>query len=235
MKNIVLGLILLTSISIQLKAQNEKGFIGISLGPSIPLGDLASKNINNSAAGFANTGAIFDVSFAHKLGGGKFGITAVLRGQSNPMDVQAMADEFNNQSPGVNWKVESTSWGVGGFMFGGFVSIPVSNKASFDTRAMIGFLSSISPDYTITASGPGGSVWVKQGTTTATSFAYMFGAGFKFDVAPRLYLLTNLDYLGSKPEFRNVETTTSWGERQRSTWSQNMGTLNLSIGVALKI
>ncbi len=93
MKNIVLSLILLTSISIQLKAQNEKGFIGISLGPSIPLGDLASKNPNNSAAGFANTGAIFDISFAHKLGGGNLGITAILRGQSNPTDAQAMADE----------------------------------------------------------------------------------------------------------------------------------------------
>jgi hypothetical protein len=235
MKKVVIGLILLTTISIQLKAQNEKGFIGISLGPSIPMGDLASKNPNNSAAGWANTGAIFDVSFAHKIGGGNFGITALLRGQSNPVDVDAFAEELVNQSPGVKWTVESSSWGIGGLMFGGFASFPVSEKASFDTRVMIGFLSSASPDYTITGSGPGGTAWVKQGTTTATSFAYMFGAGFKFDIAPRLYLLTNLDYLGSKPEFRNVETTTSLGERQRSTWSQNMGTLNLSIGVALKI
>jgi hypothetical protein len=30
MKKVVIGLILLTTISIQLKAQNEKGFIGIS-------------------------------------------------------------------------------------------------------------------------------------------------------------------------------------------------------------
>ncbi|MFY8019584.1 MAG: hypothetical protein ACOVP1_00245 [Bacteroidia bacterium] len=235
MKKVVLGFILLTAISIQLKAQNEKGFIGISLGPSIPMGDLASKNINNNSAGFANTGAIFDISFAHKLGAGKFGITAILRGQSNPTDAQAMADELAIQSPGVNFTVESKNWGIGGFMFGGFASIPVSNKASFDTRVMIGFLSSTSPDITITGSGPGGSAWVKQGSTGASAFAYMFGAGFKFDIAPRLYLLTNLDYLGSKPEFRNVETTTSLGERQRSTWSQNIGTLNLSIGVALKI
>lgn len=146
-----------------------------------------------------------------------------------------MAEELANQSPGVVWSVESKNWGIGGLMFGGFASIPVSNKATFDTRAMIGFLSSTSPDITITATGTGGSAWIKQGTTNATAFAYMFGAGFKFDIAPKLYLLTNLDYLGSKPEFRNVETTTSLGERQRSTWSQSMGTLNLSIGVALKI
>lgn len=235
MKKVILSLILLTILSSQIKAQDEKGFIGISVGPSIPMGDLASKDANNDAAGWANTGAIFDISFAYKLGGGNFGITALLRGQANPTDAQALADEIANQFAGVNWTVESAGWGIGGLMFGGFGSFPISEKASFDTRAMIGFLSATSPEITITGTGPGGTAWIKQGSTAAYSFAYLLGAGFKFDVGRKLYLLTNIDYLGSNPEFRNVETTTSLGTRERSTWSQSMGTLNLSIGLALKI
>jgi hypothetical protein len=225
----------MTTLSSPIHAQDEKGFIGVSIGPSIPLGDLASKNPNNDAAGWANTGAIFEISFAYKLGGGNFGVTALLRGQANPYDAQALADELANQVTGVNWTVETTAWGIGGLMFGGFGSFPISEKASFDTRAMIGFLSTTSPEITSTISGPGGTAWFKRGSTDASSFAYLIGAGFKFDVRRKLYLLTNLDYLSTNPEFRNVETTTSLGTRVKSTWSQSMKTLNLSIGIALKI
>lgn len=235
MKKVILSLFFLTTISSQIKAQDEKGFIGVSIGPSIPMGDLASKDANNDAAGWANTGAIFDISFTYKLGKGNFGLTALLRGQSNLTDAQALVDEIANQYPGINWTVESGNWGVGGLMFGGFGSFPISEKASFDTRAMIGFLSATSPEITITGTDPGGTAWIKQESTAASSFAYLLGAGFKFDIGRKLYLLTNLDYLGLNPEFRNVETTTSLGTREKSTWGQSMGTINLSIGIALKI
>ena len=223
------------TITSQSYAQDEKGYIGISLGPSIPMGDLSSKDIDNDAAGWANTGAVFDISFAYKLGEGNFGITALLRGQANPTDAQALADEFANQLPGVDWTVKSDAWGIGGLMFGGFGSFPLSEKSSFDTRAMIGFLSVSSPELTVTVTGPGGTAWVKQSSTSATSFAYLIGAGFKFDIGSKLYLLTNLDYLGSNPEFSNVEVTASDGSRGTDTWSQSMGTLNLSVGIALKL
>ena len=120
-------------------------------------------------------------------------------------------------------------------MFGCFGSFPISEKASFDTRVMIGFLSASSPEITITGTGPGGTAWIKQGSTTGASFAYLIGAGFKFDIGSKVYLLTNLDYLGSNPEFSKVELTTSDGSRDTDTWSQNIGTLNLSVGIALKL
>jgi hypothetical protein len=235
MKKIIFSLIAVMTFVLQSQAQDKKGYIGLSIGPSIPMGDLASKDADNDAAGWANTGAIFDISFAYKLGNGNFGISALLRGQSNPTDAQSLADELANQVAGVNWTVESAGWGIGGLMFGGFGSFPISEKSSFDSRAMIGFLSATSPEITITGSGPGGTVWVKQSSTASTSFAYLLGAGFKFDLGKKLYLLTNLDYLGSNPEFKNVETTASDGTREKNTWSQSMGTINLSVGIALKL
>lgn len=235
MKKTIIILMAVLAITTQGIAQNDKGYIGISLGPSIPLGDLASKNFDNDAAGWADLGAIVDFSFAYKLGEGNFGITALLRGQSNPIDAQALANELANQLPGVSWTVESESWGIGGLLFGGFGTFPVSDKAAFDIKAMIGFLNASSPELTFTASVPGAAIWVRQSSASATSFAYLLGAGFKFDIGERFYLLTNLDYLGSNPEFSNVQTTTSEGSGTTNTWSQTMGTLNLSIGIALKI
>jgi hypothetical protein len=131
MKKIVLSLVALMTFIFQSHAQDEKGYIGISLGPSIPMGDLSSKDADNDAAGWANTGAVFDISFAYKLGEGNFGITALLRGQANPTDAQGLADELANQVAGVNWTVESDGWGIGGLMFGGFGSFPISEKTSF--------------------------------------------------------------------------------------------------------
>ncbi len=235
MKKFVSSLVVLTTIVLHTQAQDAKGYIGFSLGPSIPMGDLASKDADNNAAGWAKTGAIFDISFGYKLGNGNFGISALLRGQTNPTDAQSLADELANQAAGVNWTVESAGWGIGGLMFGGFGSFPISEKSSFDTRAMIGFLSATSPEITLTASGPGGTFWFKQSSASTNSFAYLLGAGFKFDIGKKLYLLTNLDYLGSNPEFKNVETLSSDGTREKSTWSQSMGSINISAGLALKL
>lgn len=235
MKKVIFSMVALLTMATQIYAQDEKGYIGISLGPSIPMGDLSSKDADNEAAGWANTGAMFDISFAYKLGESNFGVTALLRGQANPTDAQALVDEIANQNPGINWTVESDGWGIGGLMFGGFGSFPISEKASFDTRAMIGFLSASSPEITVTGTGPGGTAWIKQGSSTSSSFAYLIGAGFKFDVGSKIYLLTNLDYLGSNPEFSNVELTASDGSRETDTWSQSMGTLNFSVGIALKL
>lgn len=235
MKKAVFSLVALLTMASLSYSQDEKGYIGISLGPSIPMGDLSSKDVDNEAAGFANSGAVFDISFAYKLGEGNFGLTALLRGQSNPTDAQAIADVFAYEFPSFGWTVDSDGWGIGGFMLGGFGSFPISKKYTFDTRAMIGFLSASSPEFNVTGTGPGGSLWVKQSSKSATSFAYLIGAGFKFKISNRLYLLTNLDYLASNPEFLNVETIASDGSRQTDTWSQSLGTLNLSVGIALKI
>ncbi|MCC6286531.1 MAG: hypothetical protein IT249_01470 [Chitinophagaceae bacterium] len=61
--------IMLTGISIFIASivfgqitENRRGYIGISVGPAIPIGGFASKDANNNNAGFATTGTVFDVS-----------------------------------------------------------------------------------------------------------------------------------------------------------------------------
>jgi hypothetical protein len=223
MKKYILNLIILTAVALNTQAQYQKGHIGLSMGPSIPLGDFASKNIDNSNSGFANTGAFLDISFAYKLGYGNFGLTALLRGQSNPINAQALVNEMAQPIiVEANW-IENTSWNLGGLMFGGFGSFPISQKISFDTRAMIGFLRTTSPETTVTF--PGLSKIIIKQSVSATSFAYSMGIGFRFELGEKLDLLTNLDYLGSNSEFKNVATT----------FNQSIKTINLSIGIALKL
>jgi hypothetical protein len=212
----------------------DKGYIAISLGSSTPIGEFASKDPNNNAAGYAKSGAIFDISYGYKFGK-NFGISALLRGQANTTDAQAIADQLSKQNPGVSGTVDSKAWSIGGYMVGGYGSFPISEKVSFESKAMFGFLSATSPELTVNLSGPGGTAWFKQNSSSSSTFAYLLSAGFKYNAGKRICLLANFDYLGAKPEFSNVETTSSTGSSSKSTFSQSFGTINFGVGIGYRL
>lgn len=240
MKKIKLQLLVtvLSVLTFSLNAQTEqKGFISVALGPSIPIGDFASTDINKEEAGFANAGAIFDLTFGYKLNK-QYGFMAMLRGQANPFDTEALETALENDNPSVNWNVTGDSWGIGGFLLGGFRSVPVdeNGKTNFQLRALIGFLNSSSPGYSFTASSSGGVVASgRQFSASATAFSYLLGVGFTHKIASNFNVLVNLDYMGANPEFSNVESTTTIGGQttvSTSTFSQSFGAINFSGGVA---
>ena len=212
----------------------SKGYVAISVGPSIPIGDFASKNMANPSAGLSNTGAIFDISFAYKLGT-QFGISALLRGQANPTDAQLIANELAKEDPLTYWTVESKTWGVGGLLFGGYGSFPVSEKINFDARGLIGFVNASSPEINITGTKQGKSIWAKQGIVSTNAFSYLIGAGFTFDIGSKICLMINMDYMGTKPEFNNIEIISSIGHKNTLSMKQNIETLNIGFGIGLKI
>jgi len=234
MKNLFI-LMAVVFISVTSVFAQDKGYIGVSIGPSIPTGDFASKDMNNEAAGFAKTGAIFDITFAYKLNK-NFGVTALLRGQANKLDAKAISNEMYKQLPSeVSSSVSTSSWGVGGLLIGGYSTVPVAKQLSFESRLMLGFISATSPDVTINLSGFGETAWVKQSSTTSTALAYLAGVGLKYDAGKRVCVLLNVDYLGSNPKFDNVETTSSDGEMSKDSYSQAFGTVNFGFGIGYRL
>ncbi len=219
-----------------ISSAQDKGYVAISLGPSIAIEDFASKNSSNVAAGYANAGAIFDVSFQYKLGK-YFGVSALLRGQANTTDAQAIANELAREINNVLWTVESNPWSIGGILIGGSASVPIglNDKISFESRAMFGFLNATSPEINITGRTNSQSEWAKQQSKMATAFSYLFGAGFKFNIAKRFCVLTNIDFLSAKPEFKDVLITNSKGDYITNTFSQKFGTINIGFGIGLRL
>lgn len=217
------------------QAQDHKGYIGVTFGPSIPMGDYSSKNFNNDDAGFALTGFYIDFNFNYKLGGGNFGLAAMLRANSNDIDIYTLSEEIFNADRSLNWKFETSNYSVTSFMFGGFGAFPINEKIDFVPKALIGFASANSPYYKITASDKNNSAWIKQESGSGTAFTYLLGAGFNFDIGKKLILLTNLDYSACKPEFSNVEITDSAGDSQKTTFSVPISTFQIGVGLALKI
>jgi opacity protein-like surface antigen len=233
MKKLVLSFAAFLLILTQGFSQDDRGYFGVSIGSSIPVGDFALAEITDEA-GWAKAGAVVDLTFSYRIGESNFGVTAMLRGQANQVDDQGRADEFAKQNPGVNYTVESKPWSMGGFLVGGFAAFPISYIATFQARAMVGYLNASSPTIDLTAAANGASGWLKQESGSATSFTYLIGAGFKIDISNNLYLLTNLDYMSAEPEFKNVKTTYSDGSSDSVDFKQKIETVNISAGIAFK-
>jgi hypothetical protein len=214
--------------------ETDKGYIGLSLGASIPTGDFGSTDENNQNAGFAKTGTMIDLNFSYLLGK-NFGISAMLLGQSNNIDVDALENEANFQIPGINWTYSSDSWSVGGILIGGYASFPIGAKSSFDAHLMIGSLNTTLPSIQITGNFNGITLSSMSESQDDASFGILLGGGFKFNVSKYISILANMDIVGCTAKFENVQTHYSNSTSEYSDITQNISTINFSVGIAYRL
>jgi hypothetical protein len=223
------------TVGIAQETIEKKAHFGISVSPAFAIGNFASKDYDNPSSGWANPGFSFSMTLDYKLGKGNWGISALSRSQVHLFDAQAYANELAAKMSGAYWIVESSGWGLNSLLVGGFGSVPISSKVSFNGKALLGYTTVTQPDITSIGYVGGNSFWVKQSTSAAISFSYMLSTGFKFELGKKYLLLTGIDYLGAAPEFSNVEILSSDGDRTFDTWRQNISTINLNLGVAIKL
>jgi hypothetical protein len=228
-------LITINLISTSFCSAQGKGYIALSAGPGIPVGDFASKDPKNKNAGIANTGTFIDLSFACKLDE-NLGIAALVRGQANGTDTKVVSTSFSKQIPsGVKTTLKTGSWGLGGFMLGGYGSFPTTEKVSFEFRALLGYVYASSPYVIISFTGSGNSGWVKQESASSFALAYIVGAGFKFDAGKRICLFLNTDYFAAKPEFKSVKIYSNNGENDLTSFSQPYGAVSVGLGIGYRL
>jgi len=106
------------------QTNEKKGFIGISIGPAIPLGDFAGKSLSNVNAGFAKTGYSDSfINFGYVFNK-KFGISGSIFYNEHTVD-----------------KTETDDWWIlTGITAGPMISLPVSERLIFDVKGKIGIL-----------------------------------------------------------------------------------------------
>jgi hypothetical protein len=177
MKRLVLLLSMIAiSTSLLAQASARRGFIGMTLGPSIPIGDFASKYSDN--AGGANVGLNISLLNLGYTFGGNFGVTALWFGAAHEVETNGSAME--------------ATWSYGGLMGGGLYTIPIANQLSFDLKAMAGFVSAkLDID--------------NFGNTSANGAGFDLGAAFRYHFADRWSLLVSADYFTAKPNFEGAD------------------------------
>lgn len=213
-------LVLVTAVlvSIGVTAQENmvqremKSLLAFSAGPSFPVGDFASTNINNEDAGFSKTGVNFNLTYNYK-----FVKTAGVA-------VSAFYG-FNNIDKKILQNVQG--FNVDHFKYFGITAGPVFSqelgpKASIDFRLMGGVARANSPRM------------VYQGETVlsedwATGFAWNGGVDVRMDLTKKSFLVLRTDYFQTKPEFL-VDIFNASAEKA----FQKITVLNVTAGIGFK-
>jgi hypothetical protein len=221
-------LLLFTSLYAQ--EDDRRGFVSLSLGAAFPFGDFANTDTDNDDAGFAMTGGNVNVAFGYKLGQ-TLGITAMINAGSNPLDEEAVEDEFEDNFPATTWDIESDPWTYATLMVGGFATFPAGTRSSFDVRLLVGALSSKCPEIRATASGFGASGTLVRESKTEMTGAFDVGFIYRYRITDPMCVFASADFLSANPRFEDVETSGAFGTSS-ADFDQNLRVFNLNVGVA---
>lgn len=232
MKNILTYLVLVT-ICLQANAQEEKrGYLSIGLGPSIPLSDFASTSTGNDDAGYALNGGNLNLTFAYRIGS-NLGVTGMLTGTSNPVNVTALAQDFKENYPSADWEITADRWKIGGLMVGGFGTFPITERFTFDVRLLAGVLQSTMPKVTAKATAGALGASATREEKMATALTFDLGFLFRYQVGNSICLLAGTDFIGANPKYNDVKTTTSFGNSSSQDIDQVYSTMNINVGIGI--
>ena len=211
MKKPLLSFLVLSLIVLNGNAQT-KGTFNFSLGPSIPLGEYASKSASDPNSGLANVGAVADLSYQHPFAGNtRFGWMATLRGRFNTVNKNALLTAFEPVYPDYQWSVKSGHWTAAAALVGAYYQWPLTSKLSLQANAEIGVAESWSPKETVTGQrdSAGRTLDLVVGnvnSVSATSFTALAGLGVRYKLKGHWSLIAQLDYNWLEPTFKNVTT-----------------------------
>ena len=212
--------------------EERKGFIGLSIGASIPTGEYASIDGSSPSAGFASGGSYLElVKFGYRFGK-HFGIAASWYGLANQVNIQALASEFGKRAPvGTSGSIEAKPWSAGGLLVGPMYTIN-HGRFDFDITALIGYMGASSPETKVT---------MQSGTATATATtesklemaaAYKLGCDVRYKLAEKWALGAGVGYLSSTIEYSGIKTTDGAGKVYTgSSFSQPVNTVNMVVNI----
>jgi hypothetical protein len=192
------------------EVSRRKGYIGISLGPSFPLGDFAKKE--NFAFGTGLTGPE-KTSVGLQLNLINFGY---LFSEHVGISAAWFGAAYNRTG---NRGYELDPWSCGGLMVGPLFSFPMSEKVEWDLRAMFGrSVCSGQPEN-------GGTSTVE----TNSALIFNIGSVHRVHLSKRISLLLSADFFSTKLKFKD------YGANWPGADEQTIKALSLGLGLAVRL
>ena len=221
--------------------ESKKAYVGISIGPSVGVGDFGSSDFNLESAGFASTGFDINLNFAYRITS-NFGFAAMIMIQSNPFDDKSFLAGFKSQTRYNNGatlnfiSVEANSWGMVSFMPGLFASIPIDSRGKIiiEPRGHFGLITAVSPYIKTTFREANRTEYLEQANGVGFGLGYSLGGGMRYNLSDRMALLLNADYLKTNPKFLDVTFTDSRQGTYLISFQQKMEVVNVSVGLAIR-
>jgi hypothetical protein len=258
MKKTLLLLLAPVLIGFHAHAQTN-GLLSLSLGPGLPIGEFASKDVNDPTSGLAKLGALADLSYQHLFSNSHFGWMGTLRYRFNGVDKNATIAPFEAQYPAFNWSMNSCRWSSAAALVGAYYQFSLTPKLSLSASVEAGAAECWSPKESITGIDDSANltrslIEVTLHSVSATAFTALGGVGACYRCTDKWSVMARLNYSYLKPTFKNMTVTvvqatgfpisglislTQAQEASVSTTSRNytqpMSTLDLTIGVCREL
>lgn len=234
---LILGLVsftcMLSAQQIHFQQEEEKprrGYIGISLGASIPTGQFASSDYKEDYSGYAKTALSLQlINFGFTFGS-NIGIAGMWTGNTFKVNEDAL---LNNLAVG-GLSIEADPWSFGALMIGILISVP-ANKFNIDFRGMIGYAYTTAPEISISGYSDEGPFVLTQKSASSDAVAGDFGMGIRFHLSQLICLNLLFDYLACKPVFSSMLYSGEAGIYQPIQFEQPMNHFTITGGIGFKL
>lgn len=213
-------------------AQESNYYIGISYGKSFPVGDFKDDDINNSDAGFAESGNKLDV-YAGSALSENVTLTLTFRYQTFDTDIDALFKDLETNNQGTNLIGSSDSWQTYYLLTGMEYKVNISEKFSFYPRVGLGPMLVSNPEFSVTATNENTNTEVNRTSETGIGLGYEFGVGFKRDLGKNFCLMPTFTFSGGFVTIPDVDTTVG-NEHTTSDYKPKIITFNLGLSLAYK-
>lgn len=211
----------------------QRNYMGLSFGVSLPGEEFAIKSMPGSG-GYALPGFVLEFSggyiFDYYLG-----IAGTCTFNLSSPDRDWLANDLRNAFPGilpedveVNLRVEN--WLYSNVMAGPMLTLPVRDL-NFDLRGLVGLGFLMSAPWELHVIKPDEELFEKHNGQTV-SFAYMLGAGIRYNFNSRNAIRLSADYFRSRSSFRIEENEVTGGISGKASYDMQVSTVNLNLGLA---
>lgn len=212
----------ITATAQQKRAGPEgKGFLILSAGPSFPIGDFSSTDLNNENAGYAKIGFILDLQGAYHITK-NFGVGGSVFYSHYSIDDQKLKDQLVGEGLPSDINLSVDHWQYYGLVVGPVGTTNLSPRTFVDFSIMTGVTRANSPKATASLNG------VESSSTEdwATTIPLNVRGGMRFEVGQNGFLFGGLNFMYMKPKF----TYNSLLSGDNTTIHQRITSLNLTFG-----
>ena len=231
MKKLILLLLFISQLSFGQSVNRQ--LVGLSIGPSFPLNDFKKAVLDDSTSGYAKTGVAISFNYAYRISH-NFGLQLIINYSGNSIDNIEYKDQLEAAHPDYGVSVESSkNWSSGGIFLGPYLRFPLTDRLSWDVRALGGYFGAFSPKLIIRTTKKD-DLNVKgeyniEGSRSS-SFGYMVGTGVKYRMNS-YYILLFGDYISSSVKFKDGVVWDWDGEPYVNSFNQKINYMSVTIGV----
>lgn len=199
---------------------DTKFFVGLSGGPSVPVGVFQKKDFSvTSEAGLAKVGYVLNANLGYKFHK-NFGIASTVFYSMYKLDQKAINDFIGKTNTTI---VGATAdhWQYIGAVAGPMATVPLVEKLFIDFKAMAGYAHANMPVIKVQLEGLPAPIDASE-EKWADAFAWQLGTNLRYNLTQKFCLFANADYNYMKP---------TWKMNDGSEVVQKMGVVDINVGI----